>query len=206
MSRPQGPGGAVRPADVDAGRTDVAPPTRLVTAVGVLVAVWCAAFAAVNVWFEVTDKFATGPHAADADALSVANWYVFALKVVGAAAALLSVVRPLRRVRATTLGTVLWGACATVAIYVAGSIGQAIAIAAGLTGDAESLDVASVAYVVGFLVATVGFGILALSYARRARLGKRVVVLGVCGAPVVLGSILVALPAVLRATGLLSGS
>ena len=163
------------------------PPSRRITVVGALVAVWCAVFAAVNVWFEATDRFATGPHAAEADALSVANWYVFGLKLVGVAAALLAITREPRRISPSVVGTVLWGAFGTVAIYVAGSIGQAIAIAAGVTGDTENLDATSVAYVLGFLGAGVGFGILAVSYSRRARLRKRTAVLGICGGFQLLG-------------------
>ena len=57
---------------------------------------WCGVFAAISVWFEVTDRFATGPYAADAAALSVVNWYVFAMKLVGVAAAVLAVTQPPR--------------------------------------------------------------------------------------------------------------
>jgi nucleoside-diphosphate-sugar epimerase len=48
-----------------------------------------------------------------------------------------------------------------------------------------------------------GFGVLAISYARRAQLGPRVMLIGVCGAPVVLGGVLVLLPEILKAVGLL---
>lgn len=181
---------------------DVAPPSRLVTVVGVLVAVWCAVFAAITVWFEATDKFDSGPFAANADALSVVNWYVFALKVVGVAAAVLAIRSP-TFVRPSTVGVTLWGAFATVTIYVAGSLAQAVAMLTGVAGDAERVTLASTAYVLAFLLATAGFGVLAFSYARRAGLGKREVLLGVCGAPLVLGSILVILPALLEAAGLL---
>jgi hypothetical protein len=58
--------------------------------------------------------------------------------------------------------------------------------------------------VLAFLLAAAGFGILATSYARRAELGAREMLIGVCGAPVVLGSVFVVLPAILRAVGLLS--
>jgi hypothetical protein len=173
--------------------------------VGVLVAVWCGVFAAISVWFEVTDKFASGPYAADADALSVVNWYVAVLKLVGVAAAVLAVMEPPRFLRPNTVGVILWAGFATVTVYVAGSLAQAVAMLTGVAGDADRLDLASVGYVLAFLVAAAGFGVLALSYARRAGLGKRQVLLGVCGAPLVLGSVLVALPALLRATGLLSG-
>jgi len=181
------------------------PPSTFVTAVGALVAVWCAVFAAISVWFEVTDRFAAGPHAADADALSVVNWYVAGVKVVGVAAAVLAVTEPPRFVRPSTVGVLLWAAFATVTVYVAGSLVQAVAMLTGVAGDAERLDLASAGYVLAFLLAAAGFGLLAFSYSRRAHLGRREVLLGVCGAPLLLASILFVLPALLRAAGLLSG-
>ena len=80
----------------------LAPASTFVTAVGILVAVWCLVFAAISVWFEATDKFASGSYAADADALSVVNWYVVAIKLVGMAAAVLAVTEPPRFVRPRT--------------------------------------------------------------------------------------------------------
>jgi hypothetical protein len=176
-----------------------------VTTVGALVAVWCTVFAAVSVWFEVTDKFASGPYAADADALSVVNWYVAVVKLVGVAAAVLAVTEPPRFLQPSTVGVILWAGSATLTVYVAGSLVQAAAMLTGVAGDAERIDVASAGYVLAFLLAAAGFAVLALSYARRAGLGRRELLLGVCGAPLVLGSVLVALPALLRATGQLSG-
>jgi hypothetical protein len=76
----------------------------------------------------------------------------------------------------------------------------------GPAGDVDELDVAAVAYVLLFALAALGFGILATSYARRAKLGKREVMLGVIGAPVVLGGVLVVIPALLAAIGLLPSS
>ena len=71
-------------------------------------------------------------------------------------------------------------------------------------GDAEQSDASAVGYVLALLLAATAFGTLATSYARRAGLGARVMLIGICGAPVVLGSVLVILPAILRAVGLLS--
>jgi hypothetical protein len=183
----------------------LARPSSLVTAVGALVALGCGAFAAVNVWFEITGKFDSGPYAADADALSVANWYVVVLKLVGVAAAILAVTQPPRFLRPGTVGMVLWAAFATLTTYVAGSLAEAVVILSGEAGDPESIDLASVGYVLAFALAAAGFGVLAVSYTRRARVRRRDILLGVCGAPLVLGSILVVLPALLRATGVLSG-
>jgi hypothetical protein len=177
-----------------------------VVAVGLLVAVWCAGFAAVNVWFELTDHFAVGRYADEATALSVANWSVAVLKVVGAAVALLAVSRTPRLLAPRVVGTLLWAAFATLAAYVLGSIAQVVLMLTGVAGDAARLDASAAGYLLAFLLGAAGFGILATSYARRAGLGARVVLIGICGAPVVLGSVLVVLPAVLRAVGLLSAS
>jgi hypothetical protein len=182
------------------------PPGRFVVAVGLLVALWCAGFAAISVWFELTDHFAVGRFADDAAALSVANWFVAVLKVVGAAVALLAVSRTPRFLAPRIVGALLWAAFATLAVYAVGSVAQAVVMLTGVAGDAEQLDAAAVGYVLAFLLAALGFGILARSYARRAGLGTRVMLIGLCGGPVVLGSVLVVLPAILRAAGLLSGS
>ncbi|NEK56588.1 hypothetical protein GCU56_01700 [Geodermatophilus sabuli] len=181
------------------------PPGPFVVAVGLLVALWCAGFAAVSVWFELTDHFEVGQYADDAAALSVVDWFVAALKVMGAAVALLAVSRTPRFLGPRTVGTLLWAAFATLAVYVAGSITQAVVMLAGSAGDAEQVDAASVGYVLAMLLGAAGFGVLAISYARRAALGRRVMLIGVCGAPVVLGSVFLGLPAILRAVGLLSG-
>ena len=180
------------------------PPGRLVVAIGLLVALWCAAFAVISVWFELTDYFGVGPYADNAAALSVANWLVTVLKVLGAAVALLAVSRTPRFLAPRIVGTLLWAAFATLAVYVVGSIAQAVVMLTGVAGDAEQLDGSAVLYVLAFLLGATGFGILAISYARRAGLGARVMLIGVCGGPVVLGSALVVLPAILRAVGLLS--
>ena len=91
-------------------------------------------------------------------------------------------------------------------MYVAGSITQAFVMLAGIAGDADQVDTGSVAYVLAFLLAAVGFGILATSHARRTGLGTLFKVIGACGAPLVVGSVFVILPAILRAVGLLSAS
>jgi hypothetical protein len=180
----------------------IPPPSRFVVGVGLIVALWCAGFAAISVWLEVTDQFATGEYADDAAAFSVMNWLVAVVKLVGVAAALLAI-HP-RPVAPRIVGTVLWGAFATVTVYVAGSVVQAVVILTGVANDADSVDGRSIAYVLAFLLAAAGFGILARSYAHRARLDARVKVLGVCGAPLLLGGVLVVVPAVLEAAGLLS--
>ena len=151
-----------------AGHHPVGTPGRAVVAVGVIVALWCAGFAAISVWFELTDHFDNGRYADDAAAISVVNWFVAVLKLVGVAVAVLAV-HP-RLVAPRTVGVLLWAAFATVTVYVVGSITQAVVMLAGIAGDADDIDAGSVAYVLAFILAATGFGILAISHARRAAL------------------------------------
>ncbi|MFW3171275.1 hypothetical protein [Geodermatophilus sp. CPCC 206100] len=179
------------------------PPGPFLVALGLLVALWCAGFAAISVWFELADHFGVGRYTDEATALSVANWFVAVLKLVGAAVALLAVSRTPRFLGPRMVGALLWAAFATLAVYVIGSMIQAVVMLTGVAGDAQQIDVSAAAYLLAFVPAAIGFGVLATSYARRARLGARVMLIGVCGAPVVLGGVLVILPAILRALGLL---
>jgi hypothetical protein len=183
-----------------------APPTRFVAAVGVIIAVWCAGFAAISIWFEATDYFGSGEYAEYASAFSVVNWFVTAIKVVGAGVALLAVARRPWLLAPRVVGTLLWAAFVTTGVYVAGSVSQAVLMLTGTAGNADEINFASVSYVLLFMIAAAGFGILAVSYARRAGLGKREMLLGAVGAPVVLGGVLVVLPAILTAMGLLAPS
>ena len=128
------------------------------------------------------------------------NWFVAVLKLVGVGLAVLAV-HP-RLVAPRTVGTLLWAAFATLTVYVVGSITQAVVMLAGIAGDADQVDARSVAYVLAFMTVATGFGILATSTTRRAGLGTRIKVIGACGAPLVLGSVLVILPTILRAVGL----
>ena len=186
------------------GHHHVEVPGRALLSVGALVALWCAAFAAISVWYELTDYFETGRYADDETAISVVNWFVTVLKLVGMVLAVLAV-HP-RLIAPRTVGTLVWAAFATLTVYVVGSITQAFVMLAGIAGDADQIDAGSVAYLLAFMLAAAGFGILATSHARRAGLSTRIKVIGACGAPLVLGSVLVILPAILRAAGLLSAS
>jgi hypothetical protein len=102
----------------------VAPPTTLVRLVAAVVALWCAGFAAISIWFEVTDYFGTGAYAEYASGISVMNWLVTALKVMGVVVALLAVTRKPRILAPRTVGILLWAAFATVGVYVLGSVVQ----------------------------------------------------------------------------------
>lgn len=174
-----------------------------VTAIAVLTALGCLGFALVNVVFEVTDRFAEGSYAEYASAFAVMNWLVVGLKLLGAAVALMSVTRHQRHVSPSAMTLLLWGAFATLAAYALGSVVQAVGMATGLTGSAAQIDIAGVVYVLGSLGFAAGFGVLAISYARRHGVKKRAVVVGVLGAPALLGLLLLAIPALLAAAGLM---
>ncbi|MFB9832589.1 hypothetical protein [Actinoallomurus acaciae] len=170
-----------------------------------LVALLCGGFAVINVVFEMTDRFGGGPYAEYASGIAVMNWLVVGLKALGAAVALLSVAKRPRLLSPERLGVLLWGAFALLALYVLGSLVEAIGIGLGLMGSTDQLTLRSVAYVVFFLALAAGYGVLTVSYQRRQGLRGGVGVLGVVGAPVLLGTILVVVPAVLTALGLMPG-
>jgi hypothetical protein len=181
-------------------------PGPVVRGIGVSMVVWCVGFAAVNVVFEVTDHFAGGPYARYASGLSVVDWFVVALKVLGAIVALLSIARRPRFVSPAVVTVLVWGAFATLAVYVLGSMAEAVAIVSGLAGSADQITVASVGYVLFFLVAAAGYGVLAFAYLRRHGQRKVLAGLGLLGAPAVLGLVLLVIPAILTATGLMPTS
>jgi hypothetical protein len=177
-----------------------------IIATGRLMALCCIGFAVVNIVFELTDRFADGPYAEYSTGITVINWLVVGLKAVGAAVALLSVASRPRFLPPAFLGVLLWGAFAMLALYGVGSLAQAIGMASGLTGSADQIDLAGVAYVLFFLLLAAGYGVLAISYSRRFRLRKGVAVLGALGAPVALGVILLAVPMLLAALGVMPAS
>lgn len=181
---------------------DPPPPRRGVVALAWVVAVWCVGFAAVNIAFETTGRFADGPYAEYATGLAVMNWLVVGLKVIGAAIALLAVSRRSWR-RPTVLAVLLWGACATLGLDAIGSVVTAVGLATGLTGDPSEITAAGIVYVVFFLLGAVGYGVLSTAFSRRFGTGRWPVLLGVLGAPVVLAVIFVVLPALLTALGIM---
>jgi hypothetical protein len=174
-----------------------------VTVIAGLMALWCIGFAVVNVVFETTGHFADGPYAEYASGFTVMNWFVVGLKVMGAAVALLSLANHPRFLTSALMTVAMWGVFATLAVYALGSVAQAVAMIAGLTGTADQVDVAGVGYVLLFLLAAAGFGVLAISYSRRHRVRKLFSVLGVLGAPMVLGLILLVGPTLLTALGVM---
>jgi hypothetical protein len=169
-------------------------------------ALWFVGFAVVNIVLESTDYLADGEYADYASAFTVMNWLVVGLKLLGAAVALLSVTKRPPFLPPRLLGVLVWSVFATLAVYVLGSMAQALGIVLGLMGSASQIDLAGVAYLIFFLTAATGWGVLAVSYSERHTLGWRTAVLGVLGAPIVLGLVLVAMPILLAALGLMPAS
>jgi hypothetical protein len=180
--------------------------STIVMVVGWLMALWCVAFAAVNAGFEITGHMSGGPYARYAAGFAVMNWLVFALKILGAAVALLSVLPRPRLVSPAVLAVAVWGAFATLGVYALGSLGQAAAMVSGPASSPDAVDLRGVAYVGLFLLAAVGFGVLARSHMRRHDLRWRYALAGLLGAPVVLGLVLLVVPALLATVGLLPRS
>jgi len=84
-------------------------PEPVVTATGILMALWCLGFAMVNVVFESTGHFDGGAYAHYASGISVMDWLAAGLKAVGAVVALLSVT-PRAGLASPAVVTVLVGA------------------------------------------------------------------------------------------------
>lgn len=118
----------------------------------------------------------------------------------------LSVARRPRGVSPAVVTVLVWAAFATLAVYCLGSVAEAAGMGLGLIGGADLIGIRSVAYVLFFAVAAVGYGILAVSCSRRHSRGMRLAVLGALGAPAMLGLLLLAIPALLAAFGLLPAS
>jgi len=192
-------------SDVPVGDPRSSQPGPVVTAVGVLMALWCLGFAAVNIVFEVTGHFVGGAYGHYASGISVVDWLAAGLKVLGAVVALLSVARRPRLANSGLVTVLVWAAFATLGVYVLGSAAEAAGMGLRLIGGASQIDARSVAYVLFFLVAAVGYGVLAISHCRRHPQRKRLAIVGVLGAPVVFGLLLLGIPALLAAFGLLPG-
>ena len=153
------------------------PPGLVVTVIGMLIALWCLGFAVVNLVFEISGHFASGAYAHYTSGISVMNWLVVGLKVVGAAVALLSIARRPRLVSPAVVTVLVWAAFATLAVYGLGSVAEAVGMGLGLIGGIDQIDMASIGYVLFFLAAAVGYGVLAISYSRRHPRGKGLAVL-----------------------------
>ena len=171
--------------------------SRPIYALAWAMAAWCLVFAAVNIAFLATGRFTSGPYADMAAGLAVMDWIVVALKLLGATVAVRSVIAR----TPTAVRTVLvWGAFALLGLYSAGNV---VELARMVVFDPGRIEIRSLAYVVFFLAGAAGYGALAVSYSRRTRARRSHAALGVLGAPLALGALLVAVPAGLTAVGLL---
>lgn len=178
-------------------------PGHAVTTVGVVTALALLAFAAVNVALLAGAHLSSDAYREAAErmpvTLAVENLVAAALKIVGAASALLAVAGPVRHVRPAALAVCLWGAFGTVAVYLAGALGEGIGMIAG----EEHIRLLDVAYLLFFGVLVAGFGVLAVSHRRRYPQPGRVLVVALLAPPVVLGLLLLGIPALL---GTVTGS
>lgn len=173
---------------------------RVTAALGALGLV---AFAAVNVMFEGTNHFADGPLTDYAAGLSIMNWLVVGLKLLGAVVMMVSVSKRATTLAPNTMTLLLWGAFATFAIYALGTIGEAVVLATGIAGSPDDIDAAAVGYLLGTVFFATCWGVVAISYARRTRWRPVPIVAGVLGAPMLLAGVLVLVPTMLIAFGVM---
>ena len=178
-------------------------PSTAVTMTAVMGALALLAFAAVNIIFEGTNHFADGPLAAYASGLTIMNWLVVGLKLLGAAVLMLSVSRWASGSAPNLITLLLWGAFGTFAIYALGTIGEAVAMATGLAGSPDEIDAAGVAYLIGTVFFAACFGVVAVSYSRRASWRPLPLVVGLLGAPILLVGLLVLAPTLLVLLGIM---
>ena len=190
-------------------------PAAPVRALGYTAAGWCIGFASVSAW-----QVAAGPighpeagqrYAADASGLAIMSVLVLVLKLAGAAVALAAVLvrpgRPRRLLR--LLGVALWGAFGVLSLYSAGNLAITVGTVGGLLVPSAAWTAAggvtprATGYVLFFLAGAALFGTLAVWFHRRHRLRWTSAVAGLAGAPLLLGLLLAAAPALLGQWGLL---
>ena len=181
----------------------VVPASKPIRTLAWVLALGSIAFAVVNVVFEMTGRFEEGPLSEYETGLTILNWFVAALKVGGAVVALVSVARH-PQATARIVNLLIWGAAGTLGIYSLGNVVQAVALAVDPTTSGQ-IDFAGIVYVLGFLVAAAGFAVLARSHSRRSGLGAGPAILGAVGGVIILGTILVLLPFLLSALGIMPG-
>ncbi len=182
--------------------TRTAAPSRGVRWLAWIAVAWCVGFAVVNLIQEGSGRFDQGDLAPYAAGLTVMGWLVVALKLLGAAAALLTVYDIPRALPTRLRLLLIWGAFALLALYSAGNLAEAGYL---VVTDPAAITVRSLGYVAFFLAGAVGFGVLAVSYFRRSGRDRRVVIAGVVGAPALLALLLLVAPAILASLGLMPG-
>ena len=105
------------------------------------------------------------------------------------------------------LGAALWAATSTLALYSAGNLVITVGTVTGLLEPTEAwksaggVTVRAVAYVLFFLAGAAMSATLTVSYHRRHRLRWTAVAAGITGPPVLLGGLLVVVPALLETVG-----
>jgi hypothetical protein len=190
-------------------------PPGPVRALGYAAAAWCLGFAAVSAWqvaAGLIGQLRPGQrYAAYASGLAILGVLVGVLKLAGAAVALAAMrVRPGRPRRLLQLlGVALWGAFGLLGLYSAGNLAITIGTVSGLLAPSAAWTAAggvtakAVLYVLFFLAGAALFGVLAVWFHRRHHLRWTSAVAGLAGAPLLLGLILAAAPAILGRWGLL---
>ena len=177
-------------------------PTLKATAV--LAAGWCLGFAAVNAWQLATGRLNDDRFAGYTTALVVASVLVLLLKLAGAGMALASLRSVQHRAVRWLLGAALWAATSTLVLYSAGYLIITVGTVTGLLAPTAAWEAAggvtirAVAYMLFFLVGAAMFAALTVSYHRRHQLRWTAVAAGIIAPPVLLGGLLVVLPALLR--------
>lgn len=194
---------------VDQGSGASAAPATLEKAAAYGTAAWCLGFAAVSVWQLVAGLGDDNRFAAYASGLAVMGLLVLVLKLIGAAVAVSAVAPWQERLPRNLLAAALWGGFGMLALYSAGNVVITIGTVFGLLEPSDAWTAAggvtakALLYVAFFLAGAVVFGFLAVSFHRRRHPPRTVVLTGLVGAPVLLGLLLLAAPAVLGLLGLL---
>lgn len=183
---------------------DRAAPARWAPTAAWAAVAWAMGFAAVNLWLQGNlppdaeiSQYAAG--------FTVLNVFSISLKVFGSAIALAIVYSWGRRFPAWMLTMCSAGAASTLLVY--GTVVTIFLTATGnLTGVGELAGGAFTApgwmYAGFFLLGGVPFAALASDIRRRAPVARRWTVLGIAGAPILLGIVIVGVPTLLRALGL----
>lgn len=161
------------------------------------------AFAVVNITLEGTNHFANGPLAAYSSGLSIMNWLVVGLKLLGAVVLMLSVSKRANAFAPNVTTLLLWGAFGTFVIYALGTLGEAVAMATGITDSLDEIDAAGVVYLLGTVFFAACFGVVAVAHSRRATWRPIPIVVGIIGAPILLAGVLVLVPTLLVALGIM---
>ena len=182
------------------------PPARWARWSAYAVATWAVAFAGVNVWLLFGGVAADSPLREVWGAMTVMNLLVIALKGVGAATALASVQPWGERLPRWLLTGSMWGAAGLLLLYAGLNFGVMIAdgqLTAMTALAGGEFIVPAWAYATFFAVPGILFAAAGRDHQRRSGTSRRWAILGLLGAPLLLGAVLFGMPALLRLAGLL---